>query len=244
MHTKLLVSPESTRAAVNEYARRKGISKADLAKRIGVSGATLSNIENLNTENISEEMWLRVWNYVRPDTWQTVNTTNFSTVFAVCEEARSKGRMLGLVGSTGYGKTTALRAFEQGHKQVHYIACQKTMRPRQFFQKLLQQMGIYTTGNMYELVERIAAEINAQARPLVLIDEAGKLTATHMLYLHDLRNLTEGHAGLVLAGVEYFKTNLEKAVARQKEGMPEFFDRIAAWEFLGAPAKSELRASL
>jgi DNA transposition AAA+ family ATPase len=149
--------------------------------------------------------------------------------------------MLGIVGSTGYGKTTALRAFELDNKQVYYLTCQKSMRAKQFFQRLLQTMGVYATGNIYELIERIAAELNAQPRPLVLIDEAGKLTPSLMLYLHDLRNLTEGHAGLVLAGVEYFKTNLEKAVMRQKEGMPEFFDRIAAWEFLGTPTTAELR---
>ena len=240
MDTKVSLTADTLRAAVADYCRRKGVSKAALAKSIGINGATLSNIEH-NWDSVSEEMRLRVWNYVRPTEWQAVNTTNFRTVFAVCEEARAKGRMLGIIGSTGYGKTTALRAFEQDNKQVYYLTCQKSMRAKQFFQKMLQTMGVYATGNIYELIERIAAELNTQAQPLVLIDEAGKLTPMLIQYLHDLRNLTEGHAGLVLAGVEYFKTNLEKAVLRQKEGMPEFFDRIAAWEFLATPTAAEKR---
>ena len=245
MNTKVTISPNNVRDAVNAYCQAKGISKSDLARRISVSPAVLSNLENGKWESIAQEMLLRIYNVVRPTTsqWAEVGTINYNTVAAVCEEARRYGRMQAIIGGAGYGKTTALRAFERKQKNVYYLACQKSMKPRQFFLELLQTMGLHGTGlTLYEMIRRVADTLNVQDAPLLVIDEAGKLTQTLLLHLHDLRNATEHRAGLVLAGVDYFKGNLEKAVAREKEGMPEFFSRVAAWEVLEAPTAAECRA--
>lgn len=241
MKKKALLTLDALRDAVNAYCQAKGISKSALAGILGIAPAVLSNLE-AGKENISAEMQRRIYNVVQPVDCLEVGTTNYNTVLAVCDEARQYSRMQAVIGDAGYGKSTALRAYERTHAGVYYVVCQKSMRPKQFFMELLQKMGLPMEGSLFELVSRIAAKLNVQAAPLVLIDEAGKLSPPLLMYLVDLYNMTERRAGIVLAGVGYFKTNLDKAVARGREGMPELYSRIAAWEELGAPTGSEKRA--
>ena len=176
-----------------------------------------------------------------PNEWQLVRTSNLDTIHAICNDASKTHKMVGIIGYTGAGKTKALTSY-LSNPNTFYVVCKKTMKPKQFFQKILLVMGINYSGTIYELIERISEELNSLENPLLIIDEAGKLTHTMMLYLHDLRDSTMETTGIILAGVEYFKTNLEKVVSKQKEGMPEFFRRVMTWQVLNPPTYAEIQA--
>jgi hypothetical protein len=90
------------------------------------------------------------------------------------------------------------------------------------------------------MVTLIEEEFNTLENPLLIIDEAGKLSHNLILDLHDLRNSTKHNLGIVLAGCEYFKDNLEKGVRKDKQGIPEFYTRIVSWQFLSLPTKKEV----
>jgi len=226
------------RTGIDELCSRKGISKSKLATMIGVSPSALTNLE-ANSDETNNRIRL----FISPkQELQLVATVNFQTVHKVANDAKRNHKLTCIIGYTGAGKTTALTNYSENNRNVYYLKCIKSMRPKQFFRKLIQEMGLSYSGSIYEMIERISEELNSKKNPLIIIDEAGKLTQTVLMYLHDLRNLTEGSTGMLLAGVEYFKTNLEKWVDRQKEGMPEFYDRIMYWQELKYPTKSEVRA--
>ncbi len=93
--------------ALNVFSKKKGMSKNELANKLGVSSATLSNIENERWEKIKDEMLLKIWNAIKGSDWQLVETSNFQTIFKTCEHAKEQNRMVGVIGATGTGKTTA-----------------------------------------------------------------------------------------------------------------------------------------
>lgn len=227
--------------ALNLFSKKKGMSKNELANKLGVSSATLSNIENERWEKLKDEMLLKIWNEVKGSDWQLIETYNFQRIVESCSHSRENHRMIGVIGQTGAGKSTALKEYYLSNEQTYYVVCQKSTTSRVFFKQLLREMGVLFTGTLYEMIERISDELNKQAQPLILIDEAGKLSQTVLEHIHDLRNKTEHTTGIVMAGVEYFKNNLENAVRKNKEGMPEFYDRIAAWIELTTPKKNEIR---
>lgn len=227
---------------INAFTERKNLSKNRLAEIIGVSTATLSNIENDRLELITDEMALKIWNAIADNESGVIETRNFQNIFDACALAKSHHKMIGIVGSTGFGKSTALREFYAASENTYLITCQKTMSAKQFLQQLLREMGISFNGTVFHIVERLAEELNKQDSPLILIDEAGKLSMRTMEYLHDLRDATKSNAGIVMVGVEYFRENLKTAAQRNKEGMPEFYDRISSWITLEKPCKDEIRA--
>ncbi len=231
------------RAAVNAYCQQRALSKADLAARLGISGATLSNVETGKWDRIDEKMWLKIWHEVgtAQAPAELVATANFERIQRLCEEAQKSRLMIGVVGDTGLGKSTALEHYAR-RPRVYFVAVDKTMKPRHFFGALLQEMGVSFAGSVYDMVARLASELNGQRAPLVIIDEAGKLTHQLYLFLHVLRERTKDNVGIVLAGMPYFRANLKKDVTRQREGAAEFYRRVNVWVELKRPTRAEIKA--
>lgn len=235
-----LPKKEVIKDAINDYCAAKDISKNELATQIQVSSATLSKIENNNWDSIDEKLWRKVWNKVgMNETPDLLETADFKACFSCCENATKHHFMIGLIGDTGTGKTTALTTYAL-RKNVFYVAYDKTLKPKNFFIMLLREMGIAFEGSIHDMVNRIADELNILPKPLLIIDEAGKITHTMILYLHVLRDKTAKNCGIVLGGMPYFKTNLQKFSSKEKEGYAEFFRRVSLWHTLKGLTRNEI----
>jgi DNA transposition AAA+ family ATPase len=232
---------EEIRTAINNYCQAKGVSKNELATQSGVSSATLSKIENRKWDDIDGKLWRKIWHKVSDaNTPGIFSTADYSSCQKACETARKNHFMIGITADTGVGKTTALSAYAM-RRNVFYVAYDKTMKPKQFFIALLREMGIAFDGSINDMVNRLADELNTLDKPLVIIDEAGKITHTMILYLHVLRDKTNKNCGIVLAGMPYFKSNLEKLSNKQKEGYAEFMRRVNIWHELTGLTRSEIQ---
>jgi len=235
-----LPEKEDIRNAINKYCTAKGLSKEELATQAGISGATLSKIENRKWDDIAEKLWRKLWNKVNdPNSISLVRTADYATCEKVCSLAQKNHFMIGLSADTGMGKTTALNAYSL-RKNVFFIGYEKSMAPRHFFVALLREMGIQFEGNINEMINRIADELTTINSPLLIIDESGKLTHTMILYLHVLRDKTIKNCGIVLAGMPYFRNNLIKFSNKQKEGYAEFYRRVQLWQELRGLSRSEI----
>ena len=228
------------KALISQYCEQKGLSRADFAVKSGVSGATLSAIDNEQWDKVSSAMVSRLENFIKNDSPEAIyNTADFDSVMRLCDAACEHRLMIGLIGDTGTGKTTALKAYSC-RRNVFRVTFEKSMNPRQFFKSLLRELGIDFEGNVNAMIARATHEINMKERPLLIIDEAGKITHPVMLYLHDLREKTLSNCGVVLAGMPYFRENLQKNAGRGKEGYSEFLRRINLWHRLEGLSASEI----
>jgi len=219
------MNPELIKKSINEVCTEKGLSKNKLAEVLEVSGATMSNIEHERWHKLGEELLLKLWHALKPDAWQVIETANVENVVKACDHAKLRHKMVGIIGSTGFGKTTALKTYCQSHKNTYFVSSRNSMNAKQVLRAILRVMGIGYEGTIYDMENRIIDELNKQQEPLLIIDEAGKLSERVLQYLHDIKD--ESHTGIVLAGVEYFLEDLEKAVEKNKQGMPEFYGRIS-----------------
>lgn len=216
--------------AVNDYCKEKGLSKASFAVKSDVSDATLCALEKENWNSLSKSMLLKLWNFVNQDKVEELyQSVDFVSTFNACEKARKYCFMVGVTADTGMGKTTALRTYAR-QKNVFYVSYDKTMNAGQFFIALLRELAIPFFGTLNEMMNRAAEELNRLESPLVIVDEAGKLTHSMILYLQVLRDKTSGNCGLVLAGMPYFKANMQKYATREKEGYAEFLRRVNVWQ--------------
>ena len=225
--------------AIAIYCEAKGFSQNELSRQTGVSSATISKILNNNWESIDDRLWLKLKSKVETSLNELFDTADLKSVINLCAIARNNHFMIGLTADTGMGKTTALKHVSR-NKNTLYVVYDKTMKPRQFFVALLKEMGIAFEGSLNEMVNMIADELNTLEHPLVIIDEAGKITHTMILYLHVLRDKTLNNCGFVLAGMPYFKNNLLKYSNKQKEGYAEFYRRINLWHALNGLSRTEI----
>lgn len=226
--------------AVDFYCETKAISSADLALQIGVSGATLSLIANGKWDSISQKMWQKVWNYVRPiEATNLYSSGDYAAIQNLCDKTKKNHFMSGLIGDTGTGKSVALQSYAR-KENVFYIYYDSNMRPKHFFYELGRLLGYDFEGNMYELVNKACNTLNQLESPLIIIDEASKLTDPMLMALHVLRDKTIRNCGIVVAGMPYFRSNLIKKSNKQKVGISEFLRRIMIWHELTGLTNSEI----
>lgn len=229
---------------LTDFLERKQISKVKLAKKIGVSHAVLTYVSQEQWESVSDEMLLKIIGALKvtSDDYKLIKTANYNTGINLCKDASKRHNLYGLIGCTGAGKTTALKQYYTSNPNVFYVECKNIMNRKHFFGAILRELGVNFIGTVYDMVNRIEEEVKTLENPLLIIDEAGKLSHTLILDLHDLRNATMNNLGVILAGCEYFKENLEKGVQKKKQGIPEFYSRIVSWQILSSPRKKEVEA--
>lgn len=174
--------------------------------------------------------------------WAIIETNNFRTVQKCCKNARERKMMTGIVGYTGAGKTTALENYHSSTPNTFLVTCNRAMRSKQFLGEILKSLGVNYIASDYEMVKMVIEILNKKDCPLLIIDEASKLSPTALMYMQDIWDGIEDNAGIVLAGVEYLFDNMKKGAERNKIGMPEFYGRVESWKYLQEPSKKEIEA--
>lgn len=238
--------------ALNDYITQTGKSAAKVADEIStqsgrLSEATISKIRNgKGYEQISERMFRRVASYLGIDKWVSVETDNLSNIFNLCKTARREGCMRGVVGYTGAGKTTAFKMFQKQNNGVYYLLCKESMSKREFARAIAEVLGITDEGTTYSLIRKIAAKLRGskQAKPLLILDDAGKMNDKKLAIVQEIYDEADGAAGIVLGGVSYLYDNLAKAAKLNKKGMPELNRRVGGWLVLDQAQNSPSRAEV
>jgi DNA transposition AAA+ family ATPase len=210
-------------------------SQAQLARQLGVSDATVINIKRGNWEAISDAMLQKIRAYFRLDGWQVRNTHNYSAITKLCEDAKTNKRMLAVAGYTGAGKTTALRLYAQQNPETYYMLATVMHTRKTFLESICRAMGITVPFRMQDILTAIIEKIHSAQAPLLIIDDAGKLSHTCLRLIQVIYDETEHSAGIVLAGTEFLKEEIERASRRNANGFRELKRRIAYWQPLRRP---------
>lgn len=233
---------EEVKDLIQNLLHQKQVSQNKLAEMLDVSPATISNILNDYSERLNESMLLKIKAFFKKRNWTLIETANFINIQNTCNEARRRRCMMAVVGYSGAGKTTALQNYYEQNSNTYIVTCGRSMRTKQFLLEILKSLGVNYLASDYEMIKKVIDELNKRQNPLLIIDEASKLSTNALMYIQDIHDGTEGNAGIVIAGVEYLLLNLKKSSDRNKPGMPEFYRRVTLWQHLEAPSKKEKEA--
>lgn len=233
---------QEVKELISNHLKNKKVSQNKLAEMVGVSPATISNIQNEFWERVNESMLLKIKSFFKTKGWAIIETNNFLIIQNSCRDARKRKMMTGIIGFSGAGKTTALQNYYSNNTNTFMITCARTMRTKQFLGEILKSLGVNYVASDYEMVRMIIEVMNKKDEPLLIIDEASKLSPNALMYIQDIWDGIEHNAGILLAGVEYLFDNLKKGADRNKIGMPEFYGRVSLWQHLQEPKKDEIEA--
>lgn len=196
----------------------------------GVSVGTVSNILNGRFENISDEMFRNVASQVGgmgTPGWQIVETGAYQEITEVLSDAQRWRNVRWVTGEAGCGKSTTARVYLQDHKEVFYILCSEDMKKGDFVREIARTVGIRTEGcNIREVWGLILDDIIQMDAPLLVFDEADKLTEPVFHYFISLYNKLEEKCGVVFLSTDYIVKRISNGLKYQKPGYKEFFSRI------------------
>lgn len=209
-------------------------SQATAARQIPMSDATLSNILGGKWENISDEMWRKLgrWCGFTSREWAIKNSRNLDLIVKLCSDAQLNSRFLAVAGFTGGGKTTALKHYANTTPGVFYVLCTVTMSRKDFLTAIQRSLGLDNEGSIHARTASIVRAFSAMNRPLLLLDDAGKLNDQCMRLIQVIYDELEFSTGIVLGGTEKLKTHIDRSAALDRPGFRELRRRIGYWQKL------------
>ena len=197
----------------------------------GTSAGTVSNILNGKWENISSDMWKKIGDQVgstgSEDGWQIVETGAYQEITYVLNDAQEGKNVTWIVGEAGCGKTTAARQYAEEHREVFYLQCSEDLHKGEFVREIARLTGIRTEGyTVRGLWTAILDNLIQMDAPLLIFDEADKLTESVFHYFISLYNKLEDKCGVVFMSTDYIIRRIEKGLRWQRPGYKEFYSRI------------------
>lgn len=223
---------EAIAAEIRKYITATGMSQNKTAEKFGISAAAMSNIMNGIEENLAEKTLRELASKlnIRPNTWEILKTPQMQTMHNVCNEAKDFSRFLAIVSETGQGKTTALTVYERQNPNTYYILCDVLMTQASFLKSITKSMGIVQQGTKGELLERITSMLKKQDKPLLILDDCGKVADKIYQMLQLIYDQCKGSLGIIIAGVPYMQKYIKGKKERDSFCFPELFRRIAYWK--------------
>ena len=219
------------REALRTYVAKYPSQNKAAGSLKNTSVGTISSIMNGKYENISDEMFRNIASQVgcrSKDTgWQIVETSAYQEIRYALDDAQRWRNVTWVVGEAGCGKTTTARLYTEEHKEVFYILCSEDMKKGDFVREIAQKVGIKTDGhNIREIWSLILDDVIQMDAPLLIFDEADKLTEPVFHYFISMYNKLEDKSGIVFLSTDYIKKRINLGLRHQKPGYKEFFSRM------------------
>lgn len=217
-------------AQLRSYVERKGSQKKAANSLDGVSSATINKMLNgTDWETISEEMWRSVAQQTRTKSegWQLADTSVHREMTMLLTRAQQDALVAGVVGAAGSGKTETCREYADEHRNVYHITCGEHWNRRTFVSKVLKAMGANVAGyTINDMMEEVVDALSRADTPLLILDEADKLSDQVLYFFITLYNQLEGRCGIVLCGTQYLKARIARGVRLGKKGFEEILSRL------------------
>ena len=231
---------EMIRVRLGEYCEMKGSQKRAATSLVGVSPATVTQIVTGKWELINEKMWRSIAAQigVKQTRWNIVETRNYKALSEIFADAQENALVLAVCGEAGTGKSLTAAHYGAGNPNVYVLACSEYWNRKTFLRELLRVMGKNPAGDTVgDMVDDVVMELKRRENPLIILDEADKLSDQVMFFFITFYNKLEDYCGIVLMATDYLEKKVRRGLRLNKKGYKEIYSRIGR-RFVAMPGLS------
>lgn len=214
---------EKVRNFIAKYDSANSASKA-----LSVSSGTISQVLNGKWELISDEMWRKLENRTfTGKEWNGVETRNYKLLFNLLNDSQANSNVFAIIGDAGTGKSYALKEYARANKKAYLLSCNEYWNRKYFLSELLKEMGRDYSGlTVAEMMQEAVRYLQTQEAPVIIMDEADKLTDQVLYFFITLYNSLEDQCGLVLCATDHLHKRIKRGLNLNKRGYKEIYSRI------------------
>lgn len=231
---------EMIRVRLGEYCEMKGSQKRAATSLVGVSPATVTQIVTGKWELINEKMWRSVAAQigVKQTRWNIVETRNYKALSDIFADAQENALVLAVCGEAGTGKSLTAAHYGAENPNVYVLACSEYWNRKTFLRELLRVMGKNPAGDTVgDMVDDVVMALKRRENPLIILDEADKLSDQVMFFFITFYNKLEDYCGIVLMATDYLEKKVRRGLRLNKKGYKEIYSRIGR-RFVAMPGLS------
>lgn len=199
------------------------------ASTLEIAPATVSAVRNRSWEKISDAMWRKLASATganRSD-WQEVDTRAYKKLTALLEHAQVESAVVAVIGDAGCGKTKGIETYCKKHRNAYHISCNEFWNRKYFLAELLRKMGRdYSGMTVAEMMGEVVEQLRSREQPLIVFDEADKLTDQVLYFFITLYNQLEDHCGIALVATDHLKKRILKGLRLNRKGYKEIYSRV------------------
>lgn len=231
---------EMIRVRLGEYCEMKGSQKRAATSLVGVSPATVTQIVTGKWELINEKMWRSIAAQigVKQTRWNIVETRNYRALSDIFADAQENALVLAVCGEAGTGKSLTAAHYGAENPNVYVLACSEYWNRKTFLRELLRVMGKNPAGDTVgDMVDDVVMALKRRENPLIILDEADKLSDQVMFFFITFYNKLEDYCGIVLMATDYLEKKVRRGLRLNKKGYKEIYSRIGR-RFMAMPGLS------
>lgn len=232
--TKEAISTETKQLITDDlrqYVENQAGGSANKASKMlaGISNAYISQMLNGKWEMISDDAWRNVKVQVtkrESSDWATIETVSSKKLNHLFEDAKANALTFGVIAEAGTGKTQACSEWEN-QENVFVVSCAEFFNRKTFLAELLRKMGKDSGGyTVHEMMAHVINHIRKVDNPLIILDEADKLTDQVFYFFITLYNQLESKCGIILLATDYLERRVLKGLRLNKKGYKEIYSRL------------------
>lgn len=211
------------------FCEQKGSQNKAANALNGVSSATISQILNGKIELVANEMWRNIEGQIKGESkdWQIVETSDFKRLKMLFKDSQEYANVFGIIGDAGSGKSKSIEIYEQENENVFALSCSEFWNKKYFLQELLRKMGRDYSGlTISEMMNESIRQVLKRKNPVIILDEADKLTDQVLYFFITLYNKLEDNAGIILIATDHLQKRIDRGLNINKKGYKEIYSRI------------------
>jgi DNA transposition AAA+ family ATPase len=213
---------------LNSYIAKQP-SQAKAARMLRVADGTLIAIRKGDWEKISDQMWRSIGKqvgYSQKEEWKVIPTRAFNEILTILDDAQETSCMFAFTAQEGAGKDTAIKHYASDNPNVYVINCSEYYNRKRFLSKILAQMGKDNTGTVSEMMDQIIEAVLKQEKPLLIFNEADKLSDQILYFLISFYNEMENKCAIVLTATDYLAKRIQRGKTQRRKGYAELYSRV------------------
>lgn len=212
------------------YCGQKGSQNKAANSLNGVSSATISKVLSGQWDTIADDMWRSIAAQTgshEAKGWQVVKTRAYDVMTFTLRSVQADSLTAAVIGGAGSGKTEAIKNYTAAGRNVYHMVCSEYWNRRTFMAKLLQNMGATVAGTtVSDMMDNIVDTLKRKESPLIVLDEADKLSDQVLYFFISLYNQLEDQCGIILTATSNLKARIEKGLRLNRKGYAEIYSRI------------------
>ena len=214
--------------ALRKYADRYG-SQTKAAKALKMSAGMVSQMLTGDWDKIADAQWHTVAAGIgyKEERWEAVETADFRILSAILADAQRNALVMAVTGAAGSGKSYACRHYAETHPNTVVVSCDGYWTRKDLIEEILTALGEDTAGlTLSGLTRKAVRRLRMTECPLLILDEADKLSDKVLNAFITLYNQLEGICGIILIATSHLEKKLLSGVRHNKQGYNEIWSRL------------------